>query len=85
MSISSGFQTALVPPSLPYFLVSLTYAFSYPDIVSSRFRDHLEYSMLGRAVKNGIVSIDVTDIRDYAHDPHHTQMTTSSVADTACL
>ena len=36
------------------------------------FRDHLEYSMLGRAVKSGIVSIDVTDIRDYAHDPHHT-------------
>ena len=28
--------------------------------------------MLGRAVKSGIVSIDVTDIRDYAHDPHHT-------------
>ena len=36
------------------------------------FRDHLEYSMLGRAVKSGIVSIDVTDIRDYAHDPNHT-------------
>ena len=36
------------------------------------FRNHLEYSILGRAVKSGIVSIDVTDIRDYAHDPHHT-------------
>ncbi len=36
------------------------------------FQDHLEYSMLARAVKSGFVSIDVTDIRDYAHDSHHT-------------
>ena len=36
------------------------------------FRDPLEYSMLAQALKRGLVSIDVTDIRDYSHDPHHT-------------
>jgi len=36
------------------------------------FQNHLEYSMLARAVKSGFVSIDVTDIRDHAHDSHHT-------------
>ncbi len=36
------------------------------------FRDPLEYSMLALALKRGLVSIDVTDIRDYSHDPHHT-------------
>ena len=36
------------------------------------FRDHLEYSMLGLAVQRELVTIDVTDIRDYSHDPHHT-------------
>ena len=28
--------------------------------------------MLAKAVERGLVSIDVTDIRDYSHDPHHT-------------
>ncbi len=36
------------------------------------FRDPLEYSMLALALKRGLVSIDVTDIRDFSHDPHHT-------------
>ncbi|MDA0263980.1 MAG: tRNA (guanosine(37)-N1)-methyltransferase TrmD [Chloroflexi bacterium] len=36
------------------------------------FQDHLEYSMLARAVEKGLVSIAVTDIRDHAHDQHHT-------------
>ena len=40
----------------------------FPDA----FRDPLEYSMLALALKRGLVSIDVTDIRDYSHDPHHT-------------
>ena len=40
----------------------------FPDA----FRDPLEYSMLALAVKRGLVSIDVTDIRDFAHDAHHT-------------
>ena len=40
----------------------------FPDA----FRDHLEYSMLALAVQRDLVSIDVTDIRDYSHDPHHT-------------
>ena len=40
----------------------------FPDA----FRDPLEYSMLAQALKRGLVSIDVTDIRDYSHDPHHT-------------
>jgi len=40
----------------------------FPDA----FRDHLEYSMLALAVQRDLVSIDVTNIRDYSHDPHHT-------------
>ena len=40
----------------------------FPDA----FREHLEYSMLALALKRRLVSIDVTDIRDYSHDPHHT-------------
>ncbi len=36
------------------------------------FREPLEYSMLALALERGLVSIDVTDIRDYSHDPHHT-------------
>ena len=36
------------------------------------FQDLLEYSMLAKALQRGLVSIDVTDIRDYSHDPHHT-------------
>ena len=36
------------------------------------FQDHLEYSMLAKALSRDLVSIDVTDIRDYAHDAHHT-------------
>ena len=40
----------------------------FPDA----FKDPLEYSMLSRALDRGLVSIDVTDIRDYSHDPHHT-------------
>lgn len=36
------------------------------------FQDHLEYSMLAKAVSRDLVSIEVTDIRDYAHDAHHT-------------
>ena len=40
----------------------------FPEV----FREPLEYSMLALALKRGLVSIDVTDIRDYSHDPHHT-------------
>ena len=40
----------------------------FPDA----FRGHLEYSMLALALQRGLVSIDVTDIRDYSHDPHNT-------------
>ncbi|MEE8465358.1 MAG: tRNA (guanosine(37)-N1)-methyltransferase TrmD [Dehalococcoidia bacterium] len=40
----------------------------FPDA----FREPLEYSMLALALKRGLVSIDVTDIRDHSHDPHHT-------------
>ncbi|NQW23158.1 MAG: tRNA (guanosine(37)-N1)-methyltransferase TrmD [SAR202 cluster bacterium] len=40
----------------------------FPDA----FREPLEYSMLALALKRGLVSIDVTDIRDYSHDLHHT-------------
>lgn len=40
----------------------------FPDA----FRDPLEYSMLDLALERGLVSIDVTDIRDFSHDPHHT-------------
>ncbi|MDA1127178.1 MAG: tRNA (guanosine(37)-N1)-methyltransferase TrmD [Chloroflexi bacterium] len=40
----------------------------FPDA----FRDPLEYSMLALALKGGLVSIDVTDIRDYTHDAHRT-------------
>lgn len=40
----------------------------FPDA----FRDSLEYSMLALALKRDLVSIDVTDIRDFSHDPHHT-------------
>ena len=40
----------------------------FPDA----FREPLEYSVLAMALKRGLVSIDVTDIRDYSHDPHHT-------------
>ena len=40
----------------------------FPDA----FRDTLDYSMLALALKRGLVSIEVTDIRDYSHDAHHT-------------
>jgi len=40
----------------------------FPDA----FRNPLEYSMLALALKRGLVSIDVTDIRDYSGDAHHT-------------
>ena len=40
----------------------------FPDA----FREPLEYSMLALALKRGLVSIDVTDIRHYSNDPHHT-------------
>ena len=40
----------------------------FPDA----FKNTLEYSMLSRALDRGLVSIDITDIRDYSHDPHHT-------------
>ena len=40
----------------------------FPDA----FKDPLEYSILSRALGRGLVSVDVTDIRDYSQDPHHT-------------
>ena len=40
----------------------------FPDA----FKNTLEYSMLSRALDRGLVSIDITDIRDYSHDPHRT-------------
>ena len=40
----------------------------FPDA----FRGHLEYSMLALALQRDLVSVDVTDIRDYSHDPHNT-------------
>jgi len=36
------------------------------------FRGPLEHSMLGRARQRGIVSVELTDIRDYTHDAHGT-------------
>jgi tRNA (guanine37-N1)-methyltransferase len=36
------------------------------------FGQPLQFSIVGRAVQRGQVSIDVTDIRDYAHDVHGT-------------
>ncbi len=36
------------------------------------FGQPLQFSIVGRAVQRGQVSIDVTDIRDYAHDVHRT-------------
>ena len=30
----------------------------------------MEFSMIAQACRKGLVSIEVTDIRDYAHDPH---------------
>ena len=40
----------------------------FPDA----FKNTLDYSMLSRALNRGLVSIDITDIRDYSHDTHHT-------------
>ena len=40
----------------------------FPDA----FKDPLEYSMLSRALDRGLAPVDVTDIRNYSHDPHHT-------------
>ena len=40
----------------------------FPDA----FKVPLEYSMLSRALDRGLVSVDVTDIRDYSQDPHRT-------------
>jgi tRNA (guanine37-N1)-methyltransferase len=36
------------------------------------FGQPLQFSIVGRAVQRGQVAIDVTDIRDYAHDVHGT-------------
>src|ERR671918_1666324 len=36
------------------------------------FRGPLEHSMLGRARQRGIISVELTDIRDYTHDAHGT-------------
>ena len=36
------------------------------------FGQPLQFSIVGRAAERGLVSIDVTDIRDYAHDAHGT-------------
>ena len=40
----------------------------FPEAV----KNNLDYSMLSRALDRGLVSIDITDIRDYSHDPHRT-------------
>lgn len=40
----------------------------YPDM----FPGHLEHSMAGRAIERGDVKIDAINIRDFAHDKHHT-------------
>ena len=40
----------------------------FPDA----FKDTLEYSTFSRALNRGLLSIDITDIRDYSHDTHHT-------------
>ena len=36
------------------------------------FQGPLEHSMLGRARHRGIISVELTDIREYAHDAHGT-------------
>jgi tRNA (guanine37-N1)-methyltransferase len=36
------------------------------------FQGPLEHSMLGRARRRGIISVELTDIREYAHDAHGT-------------
>ena len=38
----------------------------FPEMLSP-----LKQSMLGRAVDNGILELDVTDIRDYTEDKHN--------------
>ena len=40
----------------------------FPDV----FQGPLESSMVGLATQRGLVSLQVTDIRSSAHDPHHT-------------
>jgi tRNA (guanine37-N1)-methyltransferase len=36
------------------------------------FKGPLEYSMLGRACQRGLISVELTDIRNYTHDVHGT-------------
>ena len=36
------------------------------------FGQSSQFSMVARACRNGLISIEVTDIRDYAQDAHHT-------------
>ena len=42
------------------------------SLFPNAFKGILDYSMLSRALDRGLVSIDITDIRDYSRDPHHT-------------
>ena len=44
------------------------------------FGQPLQFSIVGRAVQRGQVAIDVTDIRDYAHDVHALPTITNSAA-----
>ncbi|MFQ6026403.1 MAG: tRNA (guanosine(37)-N1)-methyltransferase TrmD [Dehalococcoidia bacterium] len=39
-------------------------------LFTEAFAGPVEHSMLGRASQRGIISVELTDIRDYAHDPH---------------
>lgn len=40
----------------------------FPDA----FQGPLEHSMMGRAVRRGLISVELTDIRNFTHDPHGT-------------
>jgi tRNA (guanine37-N1)-methyltransferase len=40
----------------------------FPDL----FAGFLEASLVGKARRNGLLAIDIVDLREYAHDRHHT-------------
>lgn len=40
----------------------------FPDMI----RQAVAHSVLGRAIENGLISVEAVDIRDYAHNKHNT-------------
>ncbi|NOZ00904.1 MAG: tRNA (guanosine(37)-N1)-methyltransferase TrmD [Deltaproteobacteria bacterium] len=49
-----------------------TYVFHVLTLFPDLIREAVGHSVLGRAIKSGIVDVRVWDIRDYAHDRHRT-------------